>query len=272
MSKDICVITGGGSGMGLETAKIVGKFQAVVLVGRTVKKLDDAVNELNALGVEAYSYATDTSDVFAVKELVKFASSLGSVKSVVHSAGVSPTMAEAQRIFSINALGTINVDQEFLRVMGKGGCVLNVSSMAGHMLPQQNVPTGIYELALRDTLAFIESSERYINSLPQENQRGVAYMLSKNFVLWYTRQLAMTFGKKGVRISSISPGTFNTPMGVAEGEQAASFALNGPLARLGEPVEIAKMMAFMISDDCSYMTGVDVLYDGGVIASMQTRV
>ena len=54
-----------------------------------------------------------------------------------------------------------------------------------------------------------------------------------------------------------------------KGEEAAAFALRGALGRLGEPEEIAKMMAFMVSDACSYLTGVDILYDGGTIAAVQ---
>lgn len=71
---------------------------------------------------------------------------------------------------------------------------------------------------------------------------------------------------------SISPVTFKTPMGDVEGEEAASFALRGAMGRLGEPEEIAKMMAFMVSDECSYLCGVDILYDGGAIATMQAMM
>ena len=81
--------------------------------------------------------------------------------------------------------------------------------------------------------------------------------------------MAVKYGKKGIRVVSISPGTFKTPMGEVEGEEAAAFALRGALGRLGEPEEIAKMMAFMVSDACSYLTGVDILYDGGTIAAVQ---
>ncbi len=81
--------------------------------------------------------------------------------------------------------------------------------------------------------------------------------------------MAVRYGEKGIRIVSISPGTFKTPMGEVEGEVAAGFALRGAMGRLGEPEEIAKMMAFMVSDECSYLSGVDILYDGGAISSMK---
>ena len=266
--KDICVITGGGSGMGLEVAKIVGKNCAVVLTGRTVKKLDDAVNQLNVLGVEAYSYACDASDRLSVKELVKFATNLGTVKTVIHSAGVSPTMADGEKIFLINAVGTVNVVEEFGRVISDKGCILNVASMAGYMLPKENTPTHLYKLAFADLADFESKAVEMINSIPKERRSGTAYTISKNFVVWYTQRVAVKYGQRGVRVVSISPGTFSTPMGIAEGEQAASFALAGALGRVGETQEIAKMMAFMVSDECSYLTGTDILYDGGAISAM----
>lgn len=98
------------------------------------------------------------------------------------------------------------------------------------------------------------------------------YTFSKNFVIWYTSRVAVKYGKKGIRVVSISPGTFKTPMGEVEGEEAASFALRGAMGRLGEPEEIAKMMAFMVSEECSYLCGVDILYDGGSIAAMQAMM
>lgn len=79
-------------------------------------------------------------------------------------------------------------------------------------------------------------------------------------------------GKKRICIVSISPGTFNTPMGELEGKLAAGFALRGAMGRLGEPEEIAKMMAFMVSDACSYLCGVDILYDSGSVAALNATM
>ena len=96
--------------------------------------------------------------------------------------------------------------------------------------------------------------------------------LTSTNVLGYTSRMAVSCGKKGIRVVSISPGTFRTPMGEIEGEEAAAFAKRGALGRLGEPEEIAKMMAFMVSEECSYLTGVDILYDGGSVAALQAMM
>jgi len=266
---NICVITGGGSGMGLEAAKLVGKDQKVILVGRTASKLENALKELAAVGVEAESCACDTSDFEAVKKLAAYAASQGNVKTVIHAAGVSPHMTDGEQIFNINALGTIYIDEAFGEVMGSGSVILNVASMAAYMFPQEQIPTQVYQLSLVDVDAFKAAGAQIVAAVPEEQKTGAAYSISKNFVTWFTAKEALKLGKKGIRVVSISPGTFNTPMGKIEGEQAASIAMMGALGRLGEPEEIAKMMAFMVSDDCSYLTGVDILYDGGTVAAVK---
>ena len=153
--------------------------------------------------------------------------------------------------------------------MGEGSCILNVSSMSAYMLPEANIPRQLYQLSLQSTEAFLAAANQMLSAVPEESRTGMAYTISKNFVVWFTSRMAVRYGKKGIRIVSISPGTFKTPMGEIEGEQAASFALRGAMGRLGEPEEIAKMMAFMVSDECSYLCGVDILYDGGSVAAMK---
>lgn len=266
---NICIVTGGGSGMGLETAKILGKNQKIILVGRTVSKLDDAIAELKALGIDAEAFPCDIGDRESVKKLATYAAGQGNVKTVIHAAGVSPHMANGEQIFAINAIGTINIDEEFAKVMGEGSCILNVSSMSAYMLPESSVPKQIYQLSLQDVNAFQSAANQMINAVAEEQKTGMAYTVSKNFVVWYTSRMAVRYGEKGIRIISISPGTFKTPMGEVEGEQAASFALRGAMGRLGEPEEIAKMMAFMVSDECSYLCGVDILYDGGAVSALK---
>ena len=89
---NVCVITGGGSGMGFEAAKFMPKDKIIVISGRTLAKLEGAVAELKALGYEAYAKVCDTSKRESVKELAEYAASLGEIKNVINSAGVSPAM------------------------------------------------------------------------------------------------------------------------------------------------------------------------------------
>jgi NAD(P)-dependent dehydrogenase (short-subunit alcohol dehydrogenase family) len=92
--KNVCVITGGGSGMGLAAAKCMPKDKIIVVTGRTLSKLEGAVKELTELGYEAYAKTCDTSVREQVRELAEYAASLGEIKNVINSAGLSPAMAE----------------------------------------------------------------------------------------------------------------------------------------------------------------------------------
>jgi len=269
--KNICIVTGGGSGMGLATAKLMGRDHYIILVGRTPSKLENALKELLELGIEAECFPCDISSRDSVQNLVSHAESLGKTRAIIHAAGMSPHMGNGEIIFNVNAMGTIYMNEEFAKVMPSGSCILNVSSMSAYMLPQDKVPAEVYQLSISDPCAFQEQMLHIINSLPEGMGPSMAYIYSKNFVVWYSERTACLHGKNGIRILSVSPGTFKTPMGELEGEQAASFALGSALGRLGEPEEIAELMAFIVSEKCSYLTGVDILCDGGTIASMRAK-
>lgn len=266
--KDICVVTGGGSGMGLEAAKLMGKDHKIILMGRTVSKLDAAIQELTALGIDAESYPADASDRASVKKLATYAASQGHVKVVIHAAGVAPHMTDAAHVFEINAIGTIIIDEEFAAVMAPGSCILNVSSSSAYMLPSSMVPTQAFPLSLENVDAFREAIQQVLDAMPEERRGGMAYPFSKSFVVWYTQQMAVKCGSKGIRVLSIAPGVIRTSLSAGE-SSSEGLAQSCPLQRMGEPEEIAKMMAFMIND--SYLNGVDILYDGGLIASMHAK-
>lgn len=97
--KKVCVITGGGSGMGLACARMSKEDVHVILVGRTIKKLDDAIIELSRLGVEAEAYACDIADSDSVKRLEEHAAEVGEITSVIHAAGMSPHMGELKKLW-----------------------------------------------------------------------------------------------------------------------------------------------------------------------------
>ena len=268
---NICIVTGGGSGMGLSTAKLMGKDHHIILVGRTVSKLENALKELHGLSIEAETFPCDISDRNSVFALVNHAQTQGTVKAVIHAAGMSPHMGNGEVIFNVNAMGTIYINEEFAKVMPAGSCILNVSSMSAYMVPQDRIPRDVYKLSLSDTAAFGQAMIGMLGAVPEEMASNMAYTISKNFVIWYSEKAACVHGKKGIRILSVSPGTFRTPMGEIEGEQASAIALSGALGRVGEPEEIAELMAFLASEKCSYLTGVDIVCDGGTIAAMHMK-
>lgn len=265
--KKVCVITGGGSGMGLATAKMLGKENYIIIVGRTVKKLESALAELRAEGIEAEAFACDIAKRTSVDKLAAHAKSLGKITSVIHAAGMSPTMGDAKTIMEANALGTINVNEAFYEVMEKGSCLIDVSSMSGYMVPSIIMPTRKYKYSRRNKELFMKMAMGRVKLFPKRLQSSVAYGISKNFVIWYAKTDAVKFGEKGIRVLSVSPGSFETPMGELEKDRVAEYTNQSAIKRLGKVEEIAELFAFCVSSKASYLTGVDILCDGGCVAS-----
>ena len=268
----VSVITGGAGGMGLATAKIVGRDHTVVLCDVRQDRLDAAAATLKDLGVTPTVVNCDVTDRAAVGALFETASALGTVGSVIHAAGVSPSMGDADYVMRTNALGTVNVNEVFYETAGEGAAIVNVASMAAHMLPEELIPTSQFPRALEDHDAFMSDMLTACNIVPEEARSGIAYAVSKSFVRWYSTSQAERFNGRGLRIVSVSPGSIDTEMGRLE-EQAGAGAMvaDAAVPRWGKPEELAELFAFCASDKAGYLTGTDILNDGGVIASMRER-
>jgi len=268
----VTVITGGAGGMGLATAKIVGRENLVVLADVRHDRLDAAGATLTDLGINATIVDADVTDRDAVAGLMKTASDLGPVASVIHTAGVSPSMGEAGYVMRTNALGTLNVNEVFYETAGEGAVIVNVASMAAHMFPDEMVPTSLFPLAFTDVDTFMTGMLAACDIAGEEARSGIAYALSKTFVKWYSSSQAERFNGRGLRIVSVSPGSVDTEMGRLE-EQAGAGAMvtDAAVPRWGKAEEMAELFAFCASDKAGYLTGTDILNDGGVIASQRER-
>jgi len=106
-----------------------------------------------------------------------------------------------------------------------------------------------------------------VNFFPGRVRPGVAYAISKNFQLDYVRMEAARFGASGARVLSVSPGNFDTPMGAVEKEEAELYIRYCAVKRLGRVEEIARLFAMCADEGMGYLTGVDILCDGGCVAS-----
>ncbi len=269
----LAVITGGAGGMGFATAKILGRDHHVLIVDMNRDRLDAAALELREQGISCDIAVCDISQRDAVDDLARQACELGYVAAVVHSAGISPQMAPAEQILRVNALGTVNIAEAFLAIAEEGFALVNVASNAAYMAPSIIMPTRAYHYASEAPETFVKKVMFRVNLIPKDFYRkGMAYSISKNFVKWYSAASAAKFGEKNCRILSVSPGTFDTAMGRLE-EKSGSMEMlkTAALKRPGRPEEIAEVLAFCASSKASYLTGVDVLCDGGVIAGRAVR-
>ena len=266
---NVCVITGGGSGMGLEAAKLM-KDKIVVVSGRTEAKLEKAVAELKALGITAYAKACDTSKRESVQALAEFAASLGEIKNVINSAGLSPAMAKPETILRVNALGTVYINREFSKRMKAGSVIVDVASNSAYVLPNFLINKKVYALADTDEAKFLQKLLKKSSLAKGDYQRsGFAYALSKNFVVWYAKKCAFEYGKQGIRVGSLSPGLIATDMGNLEAKDGGMLIPFSAEERMGKPEELGFALATVADERNGYLAGVDVLCDGGSTNGMK---
>lgn len=258
--------------MGVATAKVLGRDHPVVLCDVRQDRLESAQVTLNELGIAATIVNCDVTDRDAVSRLFETASALGQVASVVHTAGVSPSMGDAEYVMRTNAFGTVVVNEVFYATAGDGAVIVNVASMAAQLVPDQIIPTEKFPLALSDGDAFVATMTAFCNNAPEQARSGFSYTVSKAFVKWYCASQAERFGGRGLRIVSVSPGNIDTEMGRLEEKAGVGAMMPDALVpRWGTPEEMAELFAFCAGDKCRYLTGTDILADGGVVASMGER-
>ena len=268
----VAVITGGAGGMGLATAKIVGREHAVVLCDVRQDRLDGAVATLDGLGVAVTAVNCDVTDRAAVTEMFQIATTVGPIVSVIHTAGVSPSMGDAEYVTRTNALGTLRVNEAFHAAAPAGSAIVNVASMAAHLVPEELTPTAAFPLALDDEDAFMALVRSAWDRAPEPSRSAFAYAVSKSFVKWYSASQAERFNGRGQRIVSVSPGSVDTEMGkLEERNGAGAIVADFAVPRWGNAEEMAELFAFCASDRAGYLTGTDILVDGGVVASMRER-
>lgn len=262
---EVCVITGGGSGMGLAAAKFMPKNKIIVVTGRTMSKLENAVQELEAEGYQAHAKTCDTSVREQVHELAEYAASLGQIKNVIHSAGLSPAMADPEKLIRVNALGTVYVNEEFSARMKPGSVIVDISSNSAYMIPEFLASKKVFSLADQDEALFLKKILALPGKLKGYQAAGLAYGLSKKFVIWYAAKCAFAYGSKGIRVCSLSPGLIATDMGNLEAEEGSDLLNTTAEKRMGKPEELGFAIACAADERNGYLAGVDILVDGGSV-------
>jgi NAD(P)-dependent dehydrogenase (short-subunit alcohol dehydrogenase family) len=224
--------------------------------------------DLTAPDVEAaVGVACDVSDPSAVAALVADVRRLGEFRSLAHAAGISPTMADARRVFEVDLVGTQLVLDAFEEVVGPGSAAVCFSSSSAYQIAP--FVDAVQDAMMDDPLApkFVD---RAAAAFPDS---GLAYAVAKRGVIRAAGRAAVRWGRKGGRVNSVSPGLIDTPMGRQEFELQPimqEMLERTPLARRGESAEVASLVSYLLSDDASFVSGVDVLIDGGMLQGMTT--
>ena len=269
-TKEIVVVIGPG-GIGRAIARRVGAGRTLLLAGYSEQETKDAAGRLRGDGYDTAVQATDISDRDAVGALAAKAAETGPVTQVIHAAGVSPTQASIERILHVDLLGTAFILDAFARVIAPGGAGIVVASMAGH----RESP---YERDIEHALATTPTSELLALPFLQPATIGStvhAYALSKRANSLRVQTAAAAWGKRGARVNTISPGVIITPLALDE--------LSGPrkdwfehvrqvcaAKRFATPDEVGDAAAFLLGERAGFITGADLLMDGGVTAALRS--
>lgn len=266
---EVVVVIGAG-GIGTAIARRQGFGKHILLADFNETLLESAARELELASYQVSFRHVDVSSRASVRELAAVAASLGSVKQVINTAGLSPNMASPDRILAVDLYGSAVVFEEFEQVIAPGGSALVVSSMAGHMsaaLPQEQEHDLAFAPADELMKKVFLSQESVPNSM-------VAYILSKRANHLRVQAASIRWGKRGARVNSISPGIIATPLAHHElnspiGDIYRGMIAASPAKRMASPDEIAVAASFLLGPDAGFITGSDLLIDGGVIAAMR---
>lgn len=239
------VVTGGASGIGLESARALAQCGAqVVLLDRDTQSLDRAIRTLRAEQLAASAQTVDVTDPAALQSVADLlVSQHGHVDVLVNSAGIArlnPVLDtpddEWRQVMDINVNGLFWASRAFGRhmVARRSGSIVNLGSMSGLVI---NRP-----------------------------QTAASYMTSKGAVHMLTKALATEWARDNVRVNALAPGYIGTEMTLAMRARPELFDVwmdMTPMARCGEPGEVASVVVFLASPASSYMTGSIVSVDGG---------
>jgi NAD(P)-dependent dehydrogenase (short-subunit alcohol dehydrogenase family) len=251
----VAIVTGAASGMGRQC------------VDRLRGLADDlVVVDLEAPAIEGtIGLSCDVSDPDAVAALAEQVRQLGPFRALAHAAGISPTMADARRVFDVDLVGTERLLTAFEPLVVTGSAALCFSSMAAYQL----APFATAEVdALLDDPMAPDFLERAVALFPDS---GMAYGLAKRGVVRAAARAAVRWGPGGGRVNSLAPGIIDTPMGRQELEQQPMMRTmleQVPLGRLGEADEVAAVVAFLLSEEASFVSGIDILVDGANVPGM----
>lgn len=260
------LITGATGGMGRATALLAAeRGHDLLLADLSGERLAELAAGCEAFGVEVGHQVLDVTRQEHRQELVR--RTAGGLTGIVHTVGLSPQMADWQRIVEVDLTATVAMLEELRPQLLPGACAVAISSMSSYLVPEDQA----LERRLADTLQ--PGSGDGLGSLagefPPLQNSGMAYAYAKKALRAWIEDSAGDWGSEGKRLASISPGLIDTEMGRLENKAMDNFEAMFSmvaLGRLGDPADIARAALYLVSPEAAYVSGCDLLVDGGFVA------
>jgi NAD(P)-dependent dehydrogenase (short-subunit alcohol dehydrogenase family) len=264
---EVIVVIGAGQ-IGQAIARRVGSGRHVLLADLREDNAKTAAEVFADAGFEVSTASVDVSSRQSVHALVEAATALGDVTGIIHAAGVSPSQAPIEAILAVDLYGTALVLEEFGNVIAPGGAGVVIASQSGHRLPA---------LTLEQDAALATTPTDELLSLQMLQPDQVkdtlhAYQLAKRGNSLRVMAEAVRWATRGARVNTVSPGIIITPLARDEltgprGEGYRRMIELSPVHRAGTPDEVGTVGALLMGADGAFITGSDILMDGGVTAS-----
>lgn len=270
VQSDVIVVTGAAGGIGVACARAMRDGGDLLLVDVNADGLAAASDVFAAEGVPTQQLRCDITSAADVEALASQVASMGRFRALVHTAGISPTMADGARVLDVDLVGTARVLAALQPLVTQGSVAVCVGSIAGYADASDEMD------ALLDNPLLPDFVEKVTAALGGELDPGAGYSLAKRGVMRLCERLAAVWGPLGGRLVSIAPGLMDTAMGRSELRQQELMALMidmtpvkrpgmGPLP--GLPEDIAATAAFLCSGAAGFISGCDIRVDGGLIGA-----
>lgn len=265
--KDVVMLTGAGQ-IGMAIARRTGYGKKIIVADKKESNARTMAETLRNAGFDATPESVDISSRDSVLRLIDKALSMGRLTTLINAAGVSPSQASIETILAVDLYGTAMLLEETGKVIAEGGAGVTISSQSGHRLPALGA-------ALDEALALTPPEKLLeIKELRPENIRDTlhAYQLAKRCNVKRVMAEAVKWGERGARINSISPGIIVTPLALDEfngprGDFYKDMFARCPAGRPGTADEVANVAELLLSERGAFITGADILADGGATAS-----
>lgn len=266
-TKDIIVLTGAGQ-LGMAIVRRMGQGKKIFVADWKIDNANAIAKTMEEAGFDVLPFEVDISSKASIIKLIEAAQREGEIAMFINAAGVSPSQASVEQILAVDLRGTAILLEEFGKVIKAGGAGITISSQSGHRMPALSAEVD----RLLATTPADELLDLDILKPANITDTLHAYQMAKRCNVKRVMAEAVKWGERGARVNSISPGIIITPLALDEingprGDFYKNMFAKSPAGRPGISDEVANVAELLLTDKGAFITGSDILIDGGATAS-----